>query len=432
MSLLYSIKTLFAYKDFFRAHCGPIFKIYQKIASRKQDEAFHQLKGKRTLEVAFFLTIPGMWKSDYLYDLMKNDERFHPYIVIFPYSVYKGLNDEELLRTLKNTESFIAAKGFEYLIPYDSNNNKWIDIRKTHNPDVVFFTTPYKDMFPKYYIYNYFDKATCYIPYGFSSLNIYHINYDLIFHNIVGMHFVETDIHKTTAKLHSRNKGENIFVSGYLGTEVYMRNDYIPKNIWKSQSKNKKKVIWAPHHTIGDTFNISNFLKYYNQMLALATKYQDDLQFAFKPHQLLKFKLIELWGKEKTEQYYHKWEEMDNTQLIETDYVDLFITSDAMIHDCGSFTSEYLHTKKPVMYLVKENVDPQNQFSDFGNLSFSKHYHGYSIEDIENFLQNVVISGDDPLMEERKLFFDNYLYPKDGIMPSQKVINLLMEKIYSD
>ena len=48
-----------------------------------------------------------------------------------------------------------------------------------------------------------------------------------------------------------------------------------------------------------------------------------------------------------------EWESLSNAQLETGKYVDLFMTSDAMIHDCGSFTIEYHYTLKPVMYLVK-------------------------------------------------------------------------------
>ena len=281
---------------------------------------------------------------------------------------------------------------------------------------------------PKFFVYHYRDKLTCYVPYGFSSLNMKGVNYDLIFHNLVGLHFVETDIHKQLAAQYARNKGENVVVTGYPGTEVFLRSDYTPKNVWKEQPVSKKKVIWAPHHTIDSNLELSTFLLNCDKMVTLAEKYKDSIQFAFKPHQLLKFKLQQLWGMEKTEAYYKKWDSMENAQLVNDGYVDLFLTSDAMIHDSGSFTTEYLFTQKPVMYLCR-NTEMKDKFNEFGIHSFDCHYQGRTALDVERFLQEVVLEGNDPMKPDRDRFFEDYLKPKDGLLPSQKILKILEEVI---
>ena len=135
-------------------------------------------------------------------------------------------------------------------------------------------------------------------------------------------------------------------------------------------------------------------------MLETARKYKDKVQFVFKPHPMLKDKLYknESWGPEKTDAYYDAWNTMPNTRLADGNYVDLFITSDAMIHDCSAFTAEYLYVNKPVMYVTeKERIE---SFNSFANECFQVHYHGSSIRDIETFIDNV-INGKDPLLKER-------------------------------
>ena len=125
----------------------------------------------------------------------------------------------------------------------------------------------------------------------------------------------------------------------------------------------------------------------------------------------------------ETNDYYERWNSLDNTQLEEGSYIDPFITSDAMIHDCGSFTSEYLHTKHPVMYLVKD-VEMENRFSPFGKKCFNLHYHGHNKEEIERFIAEVVIGGNDPKRAERETFFDTYLGLRDGMTPSERIMCL--------
>lgn len=189
-------------------------------------------------------------------------------------------------------------------------------------------------------------------------------------------------------------------------------------------------MIWAPHHSIDDDISISTFLLYCDDMLEVARRYSDRVQFAFKPHQLLKFKLQRLWGAERTERYYNQWAELDNGQLEEASYVDLFLTSDAMVHDSASFTTEYLYTRKPVMYLVR-NSNQHDVLTPFGHLVFDAHYHGRVLADIEHFLDDTVLGGDDPKEGERKEVYDNYLGLVDGMRPSQRIIKELENLINS-
>ena len=200
------------------------------------------------------------------------------------------------------------------------------------------------------------------------------------------------------------------------------------KDYWKPQSSSKKRVIFAPHHSIDNPQYPSVFLDVCEEILRIAEKYGSEIQWVFKPHQVLKFKLQQLWGVEKTEEYYRRWDRLDNTQLVSDGYVDLFLTSDAMIHDCGSFTTEYLFTGKPVMYLCGES-DMKGKFNEFGIDAFDCHYHGKTGDDIERFLKEVVIDGNDPMKIKRERFFEENLKSKDGLLPSQKILKVIEEAI---
>ena len=419
-TLKYKVRLALAYRDAVRNHVPMVTKRYIKSFRQSQLNAARRLRGKERIEVAFFLTIPGMWKSDFLFQALRDNPRYHPYIVIYPYSYYKGFSKEEVDATLERTRTFVEEKGFEYVIPYDERRG-WYDVKKTLDPDIVIFTTPYKDFPPKYYVYHFRDRLTCYVPYGFGSLNMQRVNYDLMFHNLVGLHFVETEIHRQLSEKYARNKAENVVITGYPGTEVFLRKDYTPKNVWKPQATMKKKVIWAPHHTIDATLALSTFLLRCDDMVALSEKYRDTIQFAFKPHPLLKFKLQLLWGEARTRNYYEQWATMENTQLEEANYVDFFLTSDAMIHDCGSFTTEYLFVNKPVMYLTHDEHFAE-RFNPFGQKSFQCHYRGGDVQAIEDFLQKVVLEGNDPKRVDRQALYEQYLQPIDGMMPSERII----------
>ena len=425
--LVYEFRILFHYPDVIRTHVPMLYRWWIIQARKRTLRGTKRLQGKNRVEVAFILAVPGMWKLDYVFKAMQQSDKYHPYIVIIPYTVFKNYSAEENEKTIQRTAQFAKERGFEYIIPRDEKTGKWIDIKKTLNPDIVFFTCPYKDMERKYHAYHFVDRLTCYVSYGFTSMKLFKNNFDKLAINMAGCYFLETSVHKEFAEQYSHARGRNCYVTGYPGCEVYLRNDYTPKEVWKQQECPKKHIIWAPHHTIEGTFSVSTFLDVCDIMMEMAEKYRDRVQLAFKPHQLLKFKLIEMWGEERTNDYYKKWAEMPNCQLEEGDYTDLFIGSDAMMHDSCSFTTEYLYQRKPVMYLLKNN--PQEVFNDFGIMSFEQHYHGRTREDIEHFIENVVLGGNDPLKESREQFYKQYLGPYKGKLPSENIMRIIEDLI---
>ncbi len=391
---------------------------------KQQQRIVERLQEKKRYKVVFFLQNDSIWKYDALYRLMEASELFEPVVVISPYNVHIIYDKSECLRVMQRTEAYAAQQGYNYISAYDYEHHKWRNIKKMLRPDIVFFTKPYKDTRPAYHIYNFTDTLTLYIAYGIACIDIYRQNYNLSFHNMLWRFLVETSFHKELSEQYALCKGDNVAVVGAVSMEKIMRRDYVPQNVWKPQPSPKKRIIWAPHHTVDYLFNFSNFLVYADDMLRLAEKYKDSVQFAFKPHPVLKFKLINIWGAERTEQYYKQWDELSNSQLVEGDYMDLFITSDALIHDCGSFTGEYLYTQKPVLFMVR---DPQveKHWNPFGRKCYDQHYKAHDLTAIEHFIEDVVIKGNDSMSASRETFYRQYLYPQDGVMPSQKIFTLL-------
>ena len=62
-------------------------------------------------------------------------------------------------------------------------------------------------------------------------------------------------------------------------------------------------------------------------------------------------------------------------------------------------------------------------------MCLDQHYLAYSIEETEKFIREVVIEGKDPKKESREQFYKQYLYPKDGVMPSQKIYDILVKTL---
>ena len=255
--------------------------------------------------------------------------------------------------------------------------------------------------------------------------------------NLAWRYFCESKGHQLLVSQYSPFKGHNTVVSGYPVIDAYMNNQ-ATGNEWKIADKKIKRIVWAPHQSIFDTkmsnsaaaVHFSTFLLYADFMLDLAEKYQDKIQIAFKPHPFLKRNLYghSDWGKERTDMYYKEWSTRTNTCFIDSDYVDLFCSSDALIHDCGSFTAEYLCTQKPCMYLC--TYMNGNNMNEMGKGAFNSHYHGLSKEDIERFITEVVIDGNDFMKEKRKEFFDTNLLPPNGFSVAENIINEIKRELH--
>ena len=100
---------------------------------------------------------------------------------------------------------------------------------------------------------------------------------------------------------------------------------------------------------------------------------------------------------------------------------DLFMTSDAMILDCSSFTAEYQYTHKPLLFLTRDT----QKFSPLVDELMKVLYRvdGRDTDGIARFIKDVVIGRNDPMSEARRKFFDaNFNYMKDNGMPAGEFI----------
>jgi hypothetical protein len=168
----------------------------------------------------------------------------------------------------------------------------------------------------------------------------------------------------------------------------------------------------------------STFLDNADFMLDMAVKYRDQVQWAFKPHPILRGKLEKIWGRERTDAYYRKWQELENCQLENGAYQALFLYSDAMIHDCGSFTVEYHLTGKPVLYLVN-GKNHQSNITRFSRQGYDLHYKAKTTAEIEQFIINV-INDVDPLLSQRLKFRAENLIAPNGKTACENIIHAIL------
>lgn len=385
-------------------------------------------KKEGAINVVFFALFDSVWKYDQLYHLMDEDSRFNPIILVCPIISY---GREDMLLNMEKSSNLFLSRGYNVMPAYNPKTRKYVDVRTELKPDVIFYTNPYKGLIDdRYYIDRYPDILTCYTPYGINECNEYKIVYDSLLENLVWKHYLGFTNHIRYAKEYSRVKGRNTVYSGFPGVDRFIHPHTPTKDVWKIKDRNIKRIIWAPHHTITDYafVHYSTFLEYCDFMFEMAQKYENNVQIAFKPHPLLRNRLELMWGKEKTLEYYSKWENLPNGILNNGAYEDLFLTSDAIIHDSGSFICEYLYTGNPAMFL-SNGKEFNKRYNDFAQDCLKRYYIGKNKDDIEQFILNI-ITGTDSLKKDRHEFIKTALMPPNGKTASENIIDDLINSLH--
>jgi hypothetical protein len=399
-----------------------------KKAPGRHQKALEIVRKKKNIRVAFFLTHESVWKYDVLFDLMLSHPKFEPMLFVCPVVDY-GM--ENMLIEMDKTFNAFKKKGYNTVKTYDNESGKYLDIKKTFSPDIIFYTNPYQALqYYRFYIKQFPNTLTCYVPYAIMTVN-YDFIYNLDFHNLVWKIFSETLIHKEIALQKQKNKGQNSVVMGYPGFDRLLINKNPNRDVWKNKNDALKKIIWAPHHSMTELNKVSNFLEYFDFFLEMADNYKDKLQIAFKPHHLLRVKLESdsYWGKERTDIYYNKWESLENGQFEGGGYIDLFLTSDALIHDCGSFMGEYLITGKPSLFMVRDE-SIMEYWNTFGEKALAVHYQSRNKKQVIDFIENIVLNENDSMKEERNNFVQNNLIPKNNQTASENILKYLEGQIF--
>lgn len=407
-----------------------LWKKIQKVKTHAEAYQYHRRynmtierlsKKKEPLTVLFMAIYDSNWKYDSVYQAMQADNMFNPIIIVCP-AVNRGR--EHMLESMDKCCRFFKKKNYTFIRSYDQTSDTFIDAH-SFNPDIIFYTNPYCGLIDdRYYIDQFKNSLTCYVNYGYINVH-FEWAVNLPFHQYVWRYFVECEDNKNLVKRFSSINASNCAVTGYPMYDAFYKGSANGID-WKIKDIEHKRIIWSPHHSISSQdglIKLSTFELYYQTMVHLAEKYKNEVQFVFKPHPLLKDALYGLdnWGKDKTDAYYNLWQEMENTTIVEGEYIDLFNSSDAIINDSASFTIEYLYTKKPCLYL--SNYDRQKDANEISLKALECWYHATAEQQIENFIVSVILKGNDYLKEKREKFFTDNLLPPNGTSAAENIIN---------
>lgn len=388
-------------------YVGKYYRIYNiyRLKKRHSDSP---------LSVLFLVFDLATWKTQALYWAMVADSRFSPQVMIE--------RSNEASEGYERLQEYLKKGNYNFL---ESNGRQIKEIMPI--PDIIFYQKPYLSNIPNHLQYKNNHKSLfCFCNYAMHII-CQKWAYDMTLLNNCWQIFAENKSFKDEMLTLLGKKALNYQVTGVPIMDEWSKRSDFSIDPWKGCGK-KKRIIWAPHHTLGNSeyINYSTFLRYAEFMLQIANQYKEFVQFAFKPHPVLFGKLIALWGKEKTAEYYRKWAEGENTQLAEGDYIGLFNCSDAIIHDCASFIVEYAYACRPGLYLIdSEDAKKQRAFSlhDYARKAFELYDFGYSEDDIKNFVKRIAFGQEDLRTDARNKYVEENLLPPNGNTACLNIMN---------
>jgi CDP-glycerol glycerophosphotransferase (TagB/SpsB family) len=396
---------------------------------------------KEKIRVAFEVITASQFAGAELYQLFRKNPLFEVFVVVVPVS---DLPAEERNRRVSLSVAHLREQGYDARSGIDSATGYYHSFEDWGGfPDIVFHSTPWIEAFPEGLSIESFPLRTLNILINYcvdvvdnpdgTYMEQFQFNkeiYNLVWRCYATDRFEMEGYHK-----YQFLRGENVKLSGYAKMDrMYQKKEYSEeeiRKIWKIpvgiSSGEIKKVIIAPHFTIRDlgVIHFSTFHQNLYFFLYLADRYRDRICFVYKPHPSLRSSSVSgglFRSVEEYDAYLEEWNKRENCRIVdESEYIDLFKTSDSMIMDSGSFLAEYLYVHKPLLYLRR----PEQAFNPMGQAVVDTYYQaqGWDYSAIDSFLQEVVLNGEDPRKEGREKVFSEELdyFGKNGVLASEMI-----------
>ena len=381
------------------------------------------IRRKDKIKIAFVLHDPAIWCGDELYNYFARDERFETTIFL-------------CLRTDKSADALVQKDFWHGVEQIKQRGLNVVALSNVDSvvpeQDVLIFLTPYFAVLPSaFHPENLTPKTlVTYVPYAFEIVQ-FDITNHWIFHVAWQMFFTSTMV----LELYDRNCSVGMprgIYSGYPRADVFFDSKARFQFAWKVARPDAKKIIWAPHWSINSDALYATFQWNFKFMYEFA-KAHPEISWVVKPHPNLFFSAVQAGifpSAAAFEDYLQKWNDLPNAQVYTgVYYQSLFVTSDGLIHDCGSFTAEYQYMQKPMIYLRRDT----QKFNEIGKeiLNVSYCVDGQDLDAIAATIQRVFIEGDDYKSAERQKIFDKYLnYPKaNGMLASEFIYRSIADAL---
>lgn len=408
-------------------------QIYDLAVKCSTAEIKRKCAGGEKIKIAFLVISAAEWGLEKVYRMLEKDDRVECYVVVSP------LTDRDLESrrdTYLQTVDFFEKNGYEVRGGCNEEFNIPVSWQEMGGiPDIVMHSSPWiQSMATEYQVINFpLMSLHYYIPYGFNVADgrmenyLERYVYNKEFVNMMTRVYADSEKALRSYQEYGLLHGKNVVYSGYAKMDYFydhkIWDETEIRKLWKIpdgiKSQDMKKIIIAPHYSVSDSavLRFSTFTKNAYFFLYLAKKYCNRLSFVFKPHPNLRLRAVEanvFESYEAYDAYLEEWNSLPNAKVVqESDYLALFDTSDGMILDSASFLAEYKYVHKPLLFLQRKG----QKFNSLGKILLEGDYtaRGEDYAEIEKFLQDVILDGNDVLSGKRQQIFEDELdYMKRG------------------
>ena len=362
-----------------------------------------RIRKNKKCRVAFYIFEISKWKTGTLYEILQKDERFEPFVVLgMTPGRTKFYSEEEIEQRFKQQKQYFISKGMNVEIGYDIKRHLQIPL-KVFKPDVVFYQQHVgiceENSIEKVNRY----ALTAYVPYNVPNYVNVSYDYNEFCSKLYRFYTLNESLKEYYIKILDDSL-ENIVATGHTTLDYFYLN--------KNKKTENKYVIYAPHFSImhpkiKNKFYYSTFTRDGELILDFARNHQE-INWVFKPHPNLKESLKKMnVPNENIEAYYEEWAKIGAINE-DSDYLELFANSKALVTDCGSFLTEYFCTGKPLLHLIQPNAI--NWPSKILKPMFNSFYKIYNTQDLLQILERVVVQNDDYKKTERQIIQQSFSF----------------------
>ena len=373
---------------------------YERIVARCAEK----IAAGQPIDAVFLVLDGSMFSSEPIYRLMKADPAFRTSLFVIP----DPSRGEEFMRKRQAKALATLQRNYpEARAAYDIDTGRAEPLEG--RADIVFTSNPYHDQtLPQYTITGLgAHSLPVLVPYFYAGLHSTETS-RLVFRPEYSMPWKLVLPNKEVCDIWTAANPLLKFAAVIGG---YPKMDRMAST--RPSASAGKTVIISPHHSIAqesDGATQSNFLRLADFFLSLPKRYPD-LYFVFRPHPLLfqRFMSKETagWDAKRARDYLAAWDSMPNACYQDGgDYFETFVSSAAMIHDCGSFLAEYFYTGHPQCYVLRSRDKIGTEFTPFGRRLVDSIATAVEESEILAFIDDVVVRGNDPQRAARKSFAD--------------------------
>ena len=364
-----------------------------------------KLRAGKKLRVLFLVSNCSKWKAQSLYEAMAKSREFDPLLAVTYCDDEVHFSDAELQVRIDADIGYYNRLGDKWTMACDVKARKVFDLRQ-FEPDIVFFPVPWGLMDEQRVEKVARHALTCYIPYALECFDQakrksrrFDFNHMANFQLLLWLFTLVSE--KYAGYTRSAHFGfewaGRVVGLGHTALDPFAQN--------RGEEANGDLVIFAPHFSfpwngVVPIMNHSTFHWSGKPMLEYAKRHPE-VKWAFKPHPLLRGRLVEngFMTREEVDAYYRDWEKI-GLACYDGGYADLFKRSRALITDSGSFLLEYMAVGRPLIRL--EPVDFNMRFSPVFARVLNSFYTCRDLDEMHAALKLVVENCQDPRRDERQ------------------------------